>query len=144
MHEKMDRINHKPKREEWNVCVTIITEPELHIDNRFTCSDISVAICSLIECQDESLVLLTDTKTRKLSKGKRLGKHSQGAVLMVFVLLCMDLITSCIPAVSVWIQQADRRRQTAGAYNPATLKEQDTAATERRTDFHLMHIMWCD
>lgn len=50
-------------------------------------------------------------------------EYSQGAVLILFVLLCMDSITSCIPAVSLCIQLTDQRRQPASAYTPVHSKD---------------------
>ncbi len=38
------------------------------------------------------------------------AKYSQGAVPILFVLLCMDSITSCVAAASLCIQLTDQRR----------------------------------
>lgn len=86
-----------------------------------------VVVCALIQLQNESYT------TKKFPAGSvssptfpsfvlLSSEYSQGAVLILFVLLCMDSITSCVAAVSLCIQLTDQRRQTASAYTPVHSK----------------------
>lgn len=51
------------------------------------------------------------------------GERSPGAWLVVFVLLCVDSITSCVPAGSPCIQLSDQRRRAAGAHTSVHSKQ---------------------
>lgn len=65
----------------------------------------------------------------------------QGAVWLLFVLLCVDPITSCIPAVSPCIQLTDQRRQTVSAYTPVHSKE---SRQQQCLLSDTLHVVWLE
>lgn len=66
--------------------------------------------------------------------------YSPGAVMMLFVLLCMESIASCAPAVSLCIQSNDQKRQTASVYSPVHSKHSNVWPTESL----LSHAKWLE
>lgn len=70
-------------------------------------------------------------------------EYSHGAAPMLFVLLCMDTVTSCVllyPRAFSWLIRGD----SLPVHTPLYIQRTDTAEVEQCKAFYLMHCMCYD